>query len=56
MRAKMELLDRTIDQSYPDLADGVLARVGDLQGFGSRQNQYIAESDFFARKTQETTK
>jgi len=45
LRAEMALLARTIDRTYADPEDRIRARVGDLQGFGSRQSLYHAESE-----------
>jgi uncharacterized membrane protein len=46
LRAEMALLKRTIERTFPDPEDRILAETGDLQGFGSRQqlnNQKIKE-------------
>ena len=46
LRAEMALLQRTIERTFPDPEDRILAETGDLQGFGSRQqlnNQKIKE-------------
>jgi len=37
LRKEMALLQRTIDKSFADPEDRIIAAVGDLQGFGSRQ-------------------
>ena len=37
LRAELALLLRTIERTFPDPEDRILAEVGDLQGFGSRQ-------------------
>ncbi len=37
IRAEMALLARTIERTYADPQDRILAGAGDLQGFGSRE-------------------
>jgi uncharacterized membrane protein len=43
LRKEMALLRRTIDSAFTDPEDRILAGVGDLQGFGSRQRDYTPE-------------
>ena len=43
MRKEMALLRRTIDREFADPEDRVLAGIGDLQGFGSRQRDHGPE-------------
>ena len=38
LRTEMALLTRTIERTFPDPEDRILAAAGDLQGFGSRQH------------------
>ena len=38
LRTEMALLKRTIERTFPDPEDRILAETGDLQGFGSRQH------------------
>ena len=40
LRKEMALLQRTIERGFADPEDRILAGVGDLQGFGSRQRGY----------------
>jgi uncharacterized membrane protein len=42
---EMALLRRTIDRAFADPEDRILASVGDLQGFGSRQRHYSPERE-----------
>jgi uncharacterized membrane protein len=43
IRKEMALLKRTIDRGFADPEDRILARVGDLQGFGSPQHGHKPE-------------
>jgi uncharacterized membrane protein len=41
LRKEMALLQRTIERGFMDPEDRIIAGVGDLQGFGSRQRDHI---------------
>jgi uncharacterized membrane protein len=43
LRKEMALLRRTIERGFPDSEDRIIAGVGDLQGFGSRQPDHNPE-------------
>jgi uncharacterized membrane protein len=43
LRKEMALLQRTIDRGFADPEDRIIAGVGDLQGFGSRQRNHNPE-------------
>jgi len=45
LHTEKALLDRTIERTYTDAGDRALARVADVQGFGSRQCLYQARSE-----------
>jgi uncharacterized membrane protein len=48
LRKEMALLERTIARTFPDPEDRILAKTGDLQGFGSREqlnNQKTKETE-----------
>lgn len=44
LRNEMALLGRTIDSSFSDPEDRIIAAVGDLQGFGSRQDLSVQKT------------
>jgi len=44
LHTEKALLARTIERTYPDAGDRALARVADVQGFGSRQPLYHTET------------
>jgi uncharacterized membrane protein len=57
IRTEMALLARTIERTYTDPEDRILAGVGDLQGFGSREHKYDPErvhAGLSIQKTKET--
>ena len=43
LRKEMALLRQTIDRGFPDPEDRIIAGVGDLQGFGSRQRGHNSD-------------